>query len=432
MDAHEAMEKIKDVGTCIVGIEAQADLQNRGLNAEENCLISEMKGNIEGLKKWLPEDSQTMQLGGTYASKRKPGQYTPVAPGQLKTYQNLFGNHGQTWAEMGGPKESDFFSAVASGRHCPGLQIQNAATVAVPESGGFIIPSDTSSQIHDIGLETDFVMPKAWVVPMKTGEIKVPATQIGDHGTNLMGGFIGYWKEEESALSEANPKVREIKLVAKKLTGLVKYSSELFHDSQGGQRAITSLCGRGLGWYRLKAWLSGSGSGEPQGVQAAACLVSVAKQNGQNADTIMYENILAMMAQFYMPGFMNSVWVTNPSCIPQLLSLSLSVGTGGAPIQPAMVPDKDGNFILMTRPVIFSEHAPTLGDANDLMLCDFSQYVIGLTEELRYDQSIHAAFTSDQIYSRIITRVDGSPLWDKALTLASGQEVSPFVGLAAR
>lgn len=432
MEPYEAQEKIKELAEGIVRVEAQADLQNRGLNQEESLLITEIQGNIQGLKKWLPQDSLTMDFGGTYAAKRKPGQNTPIEPGASKAYKNLFGNRGQTWVEMGGPKDTDFFSAVHSGRHSPGLQIQNAASVGTPDSGGFIVPTETASQIHDIGLETDFVMPRAWTIPMKTGELKVPGTQIGDHSSSLMGGFIGYWKDEESTLSEANPKVREISLKAKKLTGLIKYSSELYQDSQGGQDAITALCGKGLGWYRLKSWLSGSGSGEPQGVQNAACLVSVAKETGQNADSIMFENILAMMAQFYMPGWNNSVWVTNPSTIPQLLSMSLSVGTGGAPIQPAMVPDKDGNYLLMTRPVIFTEHAPTLGDANDLMLCDFSQYVIGLTEEMRYDQSIHAAFTTDQIYSRIISRVDGSPLWDSTLTLASGQQVSPFVGLAQR
>lgn len=433
MDIFEAKEKIKDLAAAICRINNKAKDAGRGLSRDEDVLVAEMQGSIKELSKWLPEKSATMQIGGVSAMVRKPGSFTPVQPGHPKNYTNLFGSKGETWSSMGGPEDTGFFDAVHSGRHSPGLKtISNASTVGTPDSGGFIVPQDTAAQIHDIGLETDFVMPKAWVVPMKTGELKIPGTQIGDHSSSLMGGFTASWTAEEGAISDANPKVREITLKAKKLVGLIKYSSELYADSQGGQDAITSLCGKGVGWYRLKAWLAGSGSGEPMGVQNAACLVSVAKETGQNSDTIIYENILAMMSQFYMPGFQKSVWVTNPSCIPQLMSLSLAVGTGGAPIQPAMIPDANGNFTLMTRPVIFSEHAPVLGNANDLMLCSFGQYCIALTEEMRYDQSIHAAFTSDQIYSRIITRVDGAPLWDKALTLASGQEVSPFVGLAER
>jgi len=432
MDAQEAKEKITKLAGSIVRIQNKAAGEG-GLKQKEASLIAEMQGSIQELSLSLPEQSLTLQdFGGTQAARRKAGQFTPVGPDDPKSYRNLFGNTGETWESMGGPKETDFFSAVASGRHCPGLTNVRAMGESIPSDGGFIVPSETSSQIHDIGLETDFVMPKAWVVPMRSGELKVPATQLGDHSSSLMGGFTASWTPEEGTSTDANPKVREIELKAKKLVGLIKYSSELYSDSQGGQSAITALCGKGVGWYRLKAWLTGSGSGEPQGIQNAACLVSVEKETGQNDDTIAYENILKILSQFYMPGFTNSVWVTNPACIPQLMSMSLAVGTGGAPIAPAMTPDSNGNFTLMTRPVIFSEHAPTLGEAGDIMLCDFSQYCIGLTEEMRYDQSIHAAFTSDQIYSRIITRVDGAPLWDKALTLASGQSVSPFVGIEAR
>jgi len=414
-------------------ITAKAEANGRELSQEEQTWVAECDGAIEALRKQLPGSPVTLQFGGVSAAQRKPGNWTPVEPGHSKSYQNLFGNRGESWASMGGTPDTDFFSAVASGRHHPGLKmISNSATVTSPESGGFIVPSETASQIHDIGLEGDFVMGKAWVVPMRHGEIKIPATQIGDHSSNLMGGFQAYWVEEEGTLNEANPKVREITLKARKLTGLIKYSAELFADSQGGQDAIISLCGKGLGWYRLKAWLQGTGIGEPLGVQNSPCLVSVAKQTGQVADSIVFENILDMMAAFYMPGWNRAVWVANPSCIPQLMSMSLAVGLGGAPIQPAMIPDAQGNFTLMTRPMIFTEHAPVLGDANDLMLCDFGQYVIGLTEELRYDQSIHPAFLTDQIYSRLITRCCATTLWDEPLVLATGQEVSPFVGLAER
>ena len=441
MDIEKIKSDIAELSEKKFDIIHQADSQNRNMSREENALISEIDGCIATKTKELPEPSVMVAsmagknlLTGGYSGgrSRRPGSFTPVEPSQPKNYVNLFGDKKETWESMGGPKGTDFFSAVHSGRHSPGLQIFNAGSVGSPETGGFLVPGDTASQIHDIGLETDFVAPMAWVIPMRHGTMKIPATKLGDHSSSLMGGFTASWTPEEGTITDANPQVREIVLKAKKLVGLIKYSSELYADSQGGQDAITALCGKGVGWYRLKAWLSGSGSGEPQGVQNAPCLVSVAGEGGQAADTIVFENILNIMAQFYMPGFTKSVWVANPSCIPQLMSLSLAVGTGGAPIQPAMVPDAQGRFLLMTRPVIFTEHAPTLGDANDIMLCDFSQYCIGLTEEMRYDQSIHAAFTSDQIYSRIITRVDGSALWDSALTLASGQEVSPFVGLAAR
>ncbi len=95
--------------------------------------------------------------------------------------------------------------------------------------------------------------------------------------------------------------------------------------------------------------------------------------------------------------------------------------------------ETDGQFKILTRPVIFTEKTETLGSAGDIMLCDFSQYVVGLRQGLRFDQSIHPGFTTDEIYARLIERHDGQPLWDKALTLEDGSTtVSPFVKLAAR
>ncbi len=114
-----------------------------------------------------------------------------------------------------------------------------------------------------------------------------------------------------------------------------------------------------------------------------------------------------------------------------LLTLSLSVGVGGDHI-PVMT-ESNGEFKILTRPVLFTEKTEPLGNKGDIMLADFSQYVVGLRQDMRFDTSIHVAFETDEILSRIIERHDGQPLWDSALTLEDGTtEVSPFVVLEAR
>lgn len=116
---------------------------------------------------------------------------------------------------------------------------------------------------------------------------------------------------------------------------------------------------------------------------------------------------------------------------PTAFDLSLAIGTGGDRI-PVMT-ESNGQFKILTRPVLFTEKTETLGSKGDIMLCDFSQYVVGLRSDMRFDTSIHVAFTTDEILSRIIERHDGEPLWDEALTLEDGATtVSPFVVLEAR
>jgi HK97 family phage major capsid protein len=354
--------------------------------------------------------------------------YALLGPKDNKSYKALFGNQDtHPWED----KENSFFQAVFSGRHHPGLVQASAMTEGVPGDGGFLVPVEQVKQIHAVSLENELVMPRCFVQPMKSNELKIPAMSIGDHGSNLYGGFTASYTAETGTISEKNPKTRQIDLVARKLTGLLRFSNELAADIPGGEKQLVDICGKGLAWYRDKAFLKGTGAGMPLGILNADCTVVVAKETGQGANTVLYENLANMLARMYAGSFANSVWVCHQTTIPQLLTLSLAIGTGGDRI-PVMS-ENNGQFRILTRPVIFTEKTETLGSKGDIMLADFSQYVVGLREGMRFDLSGHVHFTTDEMMARLIERHCGLPLWDEALTLAdSTTTVSPFVVLAER
>ena len=83
--------------------------------------------------------------------------------------------------------------------------------------------------------------------------------------------------------------------------------------------------------------------------------------------------------------------------------------------------------------MIFTEKVPVLGTVGDIMLCDFSQYSIGLRAEVSLDRSQHVGFTRDTTYYRATLRADGRPTWPSAMTPKNGGDtLSPFVTLATR
>lgn len=82
----------------------------------------------------------------------------------------------------------------------------------------------------------------------------------------------------------------------------------------------------------------------------------------------------------YPSGRKKCIWIANSDTIPALLELSISVGTGGDHVK--VMSESDGNFTLLTRPIYFCEHSPTLGDLGDIILIDPSQYLIGMRQEL--------------------------------------------------
>ena len=429
MEIFEAKEKIKDLAASICRINNKANDASRGLNREEETIVSQMEGHISELTKWLPEKSVTMQISGGNSgggSIRRDGAFAMVGPKGQKDYNSLFGNSGYQWPD----KDTNFFAAALSGRHHPGL-IKNSMSETVPSDGGFLVPSEQAERIHAVSLENELVMPRCYVQPMRSNSIKIPAMSIGDHSTALFGGFTAGYTAELGTISENSPKSRAMELIAKKLTGLIRFSSELNADVPGGMSQIEELCGRGLAWYRDKAFLKGTGSGQPLGILNAGCTIEVEKETGQNADTIIFENLTKMMSRIFAGSFQNSVWVAHQTTIPQLLTLSIAIGTGGDRI-PVMT-ESNGQFKILTRPVLFTEKTETLGNKGDILLADFSQYVVGLRSDMRFDTSIHVAFETDEILSRIIERHDGQPLWDAPLTLEDGATtVSPFVTLEAR
>jgi HK97 family phage major capsid protein len=300
----------------------------------------------------------------------------------------------------------------------------------VMSEGGFAVPTEYERQIYAIALENQIVMPLAYVQPMSSLELVVPAMEVGDHTDSMYGGFIAYYVEEAGSLTKTKPKLRSVNLKAKKLTGLIRMSNEFIADSPNGKDKVMEVSGNGLGWYRDKSFLKGSGAGQPLGVLNANCLIKIEKETSQDANTIMYENLTKIVSRLYSGSFQRSVWVCHQTTIPQLLQLSIPVGTGGS--HYPVLKENNGNFSMLTRPVIFTEKTEVLGDEGDILLADFSQYIIGLRDGLRMDVSPHVYFESDESLGRLIERHDGQPLWSKPLKLQDGTTVSPFVTLKAR
>jgi HK97 family phage major capsid protein len=410
-------------------ITTRAQSQRRKLSDEEARAIMAMQDCIDELKSAKPDRMVPPMLGGLGeygAGLRVGGPVGLIPPTGRKDYRALFGNEGYEWPD----KDSNFFSAIFSGRHHPGL-IRAAMTEGVPSGGGFLVPIQTAEKIHAVSLESEIVQPRCYVQPMMTDTIHVPAMSIGDHSVALLGGFTAAYTAEAGTINENSPKARGMELNAKKLTGLIRFSAELNADTPGGMAQIETLCGQGLAWYRDKAFLKGTGAGQPLGILNAGCTVEVAKEGGQGAGTLIFENLTRMMSRMFAGSFKNSVWVCHQTTIPQLLTLSVAIGTGGSHIP--VLQESNGEFKMLTRPVVFTEKTEPLGSKGDILLADFSQYVVGLRAGMSFETSIHVHFTTDELLSRIIERHDGQPLWDAPLTLADGATtVSPFVVLGAR
>ncbi|MFI9200167.1 phage major capsid protein [Streptomyces sp. NPDC053048] len=315
-------------------------------------------------------------------------------------------------------------------------RVRNAFSSTVPSEGGFLIPETLRSEMLRVSLETSIVRPRARVIPMETLRVPFPAIDSTSNVSSVYGGVVGYWTEEGAALTASQAAFSRIVLDAKKLTAYSEVPNELISDSAVSFQAfLDEIFPEALGFYEDIAFIKGSGVGEPLGVLDAnnSAIIAVAKESGQAADTIVWENIVKMYARMLPSSLNRAVWIASNDVFPELATMALSVGTGGSAVWlnngvegPPMT--------ILGRPVIFTEKAPgLLGDQGDISFVDFGFYLIGDRQVMSAMSSPHFKFQNDQTAYRIIQRVDGRPWLQSAITPQNnGPTLSPFVQLAAR
>lgn len=354
-------------------------------------------------------------------------KWEQLFPGQARAFDD--------WdrAHQGNPRAAarEFFSVVGGGLHDPRLRADSMTTTS-GGAGGYAVPSGILAGWWNDALEGAIVTPRATLWPMLSDERRVPAWDIRNRASNV-GGLAIQWTKETGSIDYQVGKLRRITLKARKGAILVEASNELLADGLTMSAQIDNGLKLSLGYGLDQSFLFGSGSNQPLGVlhANAGATIVVSKDGGQTVATITYSNLTNMFSRLAPGSLESSVWVAHPSTIPQLSTLTVAVGAGGSVI-PVMT-SGSGQFTILTRPVVFSEKMNPLGSRGDIVLADFSQYLIGLRKEAAIDRSAHVGFTRDVETFRLTLRIDGQPAVDTPFQPPNNAPtLSPFVTLEAR
>lgn len=311
--------------------------------------------------------------------------------------------------------------------------IRNAFGSTVPADGGFLIPETLRSSLLQVALETAIVRPRATIIPMESLRVPIPTIDSTTNSGSVHGGMVGYWTEESGALTASQARFGRVVLEAKKLTGYSEVPNELFADAAVSFAALLQrLWPEAIAFFEDLAFFDGTGVGEPLGFLRAKSTIAVPAESGQTSG-IVWENIVNMFARMLPSSLGRAVWVAAIDTFPELATMALNVGTGGAPVWLTNGADTAPMSIL-GRPVIFTEKAKALNTKGDLSFVDFSYFLVGDRQAMQMETSPHYRFANDQTAVRIIERVDGRPWLESAITPANGSSntLSPFVTIETR
>jgi HK97 family phage major capsid protein len=426
-------EDIKALMDKAATIDASATNQNRDLTEAEVSHKKDLFARVKELQDTVAVQEEQERIHASLSAPvGAPASRPKVEVGPPNESKEKFASLGQQLsaimhsARPGGRTDPRLFTAAATG-----------LGETVSSDGGFLVQSDFSNELLKNVFQTGVLASRCRRISISgnSNSIKINGIDETSRASTRSGGILGYWKDEAAAITASKPKFRQIQLNLNKLVGLCYATDELLADASALEGVIRDGFQSEFGFKIDDAIINGTGSGQPLGILNGGSLVSVSKETGQTASTVLAENVIKMYSRMFAQSRQNAVWLINQDIEPQLFTMSLAVGTGGVPIyMPAGGLSGQPYGTLFGRPVIAIEQCQTLGTVGDIYFADLGGgYILADKGGVQSDSSIHVQFLYDEQVFRFIMRIDGQPVRASALTPYKGSNTqSHFIALSTR
>jgi HK97 family phage major capsid protein len=421
-------EEIKALMKKAGDIDAKCTAENRELTEAELALKNEILDTVEEIRKVVMTTERQERVAAALEAPTAPPASRPSPqPQPAGRPQDRFRSAGEQFMAI-------MNAGMPGGQVDPRLRNITGAISGigetVPSDGGFLVQQDFSQELLQDLFATGGLWSRVGMrIPISgnANGTKINGVDETSRASSSWGGIVTYWTGEANKPTSTLPKFRKIELDLKKLMGLCYATDENLSDSAQLESIIRRGFNSDMGFRLDDALLNGTGAGQPLGFLNAGSLVSVAAETGQKAATIMAENVIKMYSRMFASSLSSAIWLINQNTLPQLLTMSIAVGTGGVPVYlpPGNTLINAPGGALMGRPVYPVEQCATLGTVGDIVFVDVANgYVVAEKGGLKSDMSIHLRFDYDESVFRFIMRVDGQPVRATALTPYKGGSTS--------
>lgn len=412
-------------------ITAAEDGEGRELTAEEQASFDALKAEKEKLDKRIV-NADYMEGAATELTERRgaiasrAGITRPPGPEARREFETLgefihavrFNQNDQrlNFVEGAGAAGNDMDLSAE-------MRMDNAP------SGGFMVPPQLRTEILSVNPQDALVRPRANVLAAGNppdSAVTIPALDQTGSTNNMFGGVSVSWIAEGETKPETNATVRNVTLTPHEVAGYITVTDKLLRNWQAADGFIRGLLRGAVNAAEDYAFLRGTGINQPLGAINAGATYFLHRAG---ANAIAYADVLGMVARLLMRGNVNSpIWSMPQQALPQIATMTDPEGhyiwqanSNGAKDAVA------GN--LLGYPVRWNNRAPALGSKGDVILADWSFYMIKDGSGPFVAASEHVLFTSNKTVIKIFWNVDGAPWLTAPIYEENGYQVSPFVGL---
>jgi len=319
-------------------------------------------------------------------------------------------------------------------------EFKNAAlghSANVPSDGGFLISPTRNNEIMKRIYDGGQLLSQCAVLEVgsNSDSYEVPYVDETSRANGSRWGGIRVYREGEvETPTSTKTKLGKWECRLTDLKGLVYATERLLEDTVALESLINEQIDQEFTFTLEDEIFRGAGGAQCHGLIDNPATVLVAKETGQTADTIVYENLVKMYSRMWGKLRQTAKWYINQDIEPELFSMALSVGTGGVPVfTPANGLSVSPYNTLFGKEIVPMEQCSTVGDVGDINFFNAKEYAIVRKGKMRQASSIHVKFLTDQMTFKFNMRVNGKSKWKTSLTPANGTKtLSPFVQLAER
>jgi HK97 family phage major capsid protein len=295
---------------------------------------------------------------------------------------------------------------------------------------GFEVPTEYRQQIWALVFADNNLLAYCNPEPTNSNAIAIAKDETTPWGAS---GVQALWRAEAGQMTPSKAAITGTLLQLHELYAFVIATNEVMDDAPRLQNRITVQAARAIQWKASDAVVFGDGNGKPLGFMNSKALVTVAKESGQAAASLVNANVLKMYSRLLRTGGA-PMWLANADTLPQLGQLTLGNVPAWLPSNAPYAGAPDGGSFL-GRPMNFNEHMQTLGQLGDIVYADLSGYALATKAGggIDFAASIHLFFDYNMSAFRWTFRLGGQPYLTNPVQPANGTNTkSHFVALQAR
>ncbi len=382
--------------------EAMGEL-SQGLEPEDPGNVApeaDGKGESSGVEVTQSESREHQKLFLDYMGGKSLNAYSTEERNFLHPDSESF-DKGATGVRL----PDGFKSAMFGKRFGKSMELYGGKAVQSDnESDGYLVDEDYLAELLELEPEPGHLLGRVTAIPVKGGTVKVPRLQQTD--SNEYGGMSFTWGDEGSAKGETEPTFEQISIDCHEVNGYTEISETMIRrNAVAANNIVTRLYREGMQDEMDSVIISGSGTGQPQGITNATGVRTVPRDT---SNEVSANDIIDVKHAILPHHRANAAYIVHDDVEADIekddVSRENPIISGG---------------LLKNYAYEVTARQPGLGSDGDVIFGDASAYYLAMEEDIVVKRSEDYKFRNNLVSFAVFAVIGGQLALPRGMAILS-------------